>query len=39
MRMHPNDTALRPDQYGQPVLALIALRQMGAKFGAVGILS
>jgi type I restriction enzyme M protein len=26
---------LRPDQYGQPVLALIALRQMEAKFEAV----
>jgi type I restriction enzyme M protein len=29
------NTALRPDQYAQPVLALIALRQMEAKFGAV----
>jgi type I restriction enzyme M protein len=29
------NTALRPDQYGQPVLALIALRQMEAKFTAV----
>jgi type I restriction enzyme M protein len=26
---------LRPDQYAQPVLALIALRQMEAKFEAV----
>jgi len=26
------NTALRPDQYAQPVLALIALRQMEAKF-------
>jgi hypothetical protein len=25
------NTALRPDQYGQPVLALIALRQMEAR--------
>jgi type I restriction enzyme M protein len=29
------NTALRPDQYGQPVLALIALRQMEAKFETV----
>ncbi len=29
------NTALRPDQYAQPVLALIALRQMEAKFLAV----
>jgi type I restriction enzyme M protein len=29
------NSALRPDQYGQPVLALIALRQMEAKFEAV----
>ncbi|QOZ07308.1 class I SAM-dependent DNA methyltransferase [Bradyrhizobium sp. CCBAU 51765] len=29
------NSALRPDQYAQPVLALIALRQMEAKFGAV----
>jgi type I restriction enzyme M protein len=29
------NTALRPDQYAQPVLALIALRQMEAKFVAV----
>jgi type I restriction enzyme M protein len=29
------NTALRPDQYAQPVLALIALRQMEAKFEAV----
>lgn len=29
------NTALRPDQYAQPVLALIALRQMEAKFQAV----
>ena len=29
------NTALRPDQYSQPVLALIALRQMEAKFDAV----
>lgn len=29
------NTALRPDQYAQPVLALIALRQMEAKFDAV----
>src|SRR5215831_8017140 len=29
------NTALRPDQYGQPVLALIALRQMETKFTAV----
>jgi type I restriction enzyme M protein len=29
------NTALRPDQYSQPVLALIALRQMEAKFKAV----
>jgi type I restriction enzyme M protein len=28
-------SALRPDQYAQPVLALIALRQMEAKFEAV----
>ena len=27
--------ALRPDQYAQPVLALIALRQMEAKFEPV----
>jgi hypothetical protein len=26
------NTALRPDQYAHPVLALIALRQMEAKF-------
>src|SRR5471030_2626989 len=26
------NTGLRPDQYAQPVLALIALRQMEAKF-------
>jgi type I restriction enzyme M protein len=26
------NSALRPDQYAQPVLALIALRQMEAKF-------
>lgn len=26
------NTALRPDQYGQPVLALIALRQMKTRF-------
>lgn len=29
------NTALRPDQYAQPVLALIALRQMEAKFDIV----
>jgi type I restriction enzyme M protein len=29
------NSALRPDQYAQPVLALIALRQMEAKFDAV----
>ena len=29
------NTALRPDQYAQPVLALIALRQMEATFDAV----
>ena len=29
------NTSLRPDQYAQPVLALIALRQMEAKFEAV----
>src|ERR1044072_321770 len=29
------NTDLRPDQYGQPVLALIALRQMEAKFETV----
>ena len=29
------NSALRPDQYAQPVLALIALRQMEAKFQAV----
>jgi type I restriction enzyme M protein len=29
------NTSLRPDQYSQPVLALIALRQMEAKFDAV----
>lgn len=29
------NTALRPDQYAQPVLALIALRQMEAKFDLV----
>jgi type I restriction enzyme M protein len=29
------NTALRPDQYAQPVLALIALRQMEATFEAV----
>ena len=29
------NTALRPNQYAQPVLALIALRQMEAKFDAV----
>lgn len=29
------NTALRPDQYAQPVLALIALRQMEAKFNLV----
>lgn len=29
------NTALRPDQYAQPVLALIALRQMETKFDAV----
>jgi type I restriction enzyme M protein len=29
------NTALRPDQYAQPVLALIALRQMEAKFETV----
>jgi type I restriction enzyme M protein len=29
------NTELRPDQYGQPVLALIALRQMEARFDAV----
>jgi type I restriction enzyme M protein len=29
------NTGLRPDQYAQPVLALIALRQMEAKFLAV----
>jgi type I restriction enzyme M protein len=29
------NSALRPDQYAQPVLALIALRQMEAKFAAV----
>ena len=29
------NTALRPDQYAQPALALIALRQMEAKFEAV----
>src|SRR3954447_23226625 len=29
------NTALRPDQYAQPVLALIALRQMEARFDVV----
>jgi type I restriction enzyme M protein len=29
------NTALRPDQYAQPVLALIALRQMETKFEAI----
>ena len=29
------NSTLRPDQYAQPVLALIALRQMEAKFDAV----
>src|SRR5690554_4684586 len=29
------NTALRPDQYAQPVLALIALRQMEMKFDLV----
>ena len=29
------NSALRPDQYAQPVLALIALRQMEAKFERV----
>ena len=29
------NTALRPDQYSQPVLALIALRQMEAKFDLI----
>jgi type I restriction enzyme M protein len=29
------NSALRPDQYAQPVLALIALRQMEAKFEAI----
>ena len=29
------NTALRPDQYAQPVLALIALRQMEARFETV----
>jgi type I restriction enzyme M protein len=29
------NSALLPDQYAQPVLALIALRQMEAKFEAV----
>lgn len=29
------NTALRPDQYAQPVLALVALRQMEARFDAV----
>ena len=29
------NTALRPDQYAQPVLALIALRQMEARFRVV----
>jgi hypothetical protein len=29
------NSALRPDRYAQPVLALIALRQMEAKFEAV----
>src|SRR5271169_1103555 len=29
------NSALRPDQYAQPVLALIALRQMEAKFEQV----
>lgn len=29
------NTDLRPDQYAQPVLALIALRQMEAKFDLV----
>jgi type I restriction enzyme M protein len=29
------NSSLRPDQYAQPVLALIALRQMEAKFDAV----
>jgi type I restriction enzyme M protein len=29
------NTGLRPDQYAQPVLALVALRQMEAKFMAV----
>ncbi len=29
------NSALRPDQYAQPVLALIALRQMEARFEAV----
>ena len=33
------NTGLRPDQYAQPVLALIALRQMEAKFLAVAMLS
>ena len=34
--IEPNATsALRPDQYAQPVLALIALRQMEAKFEAI----
>ena len=29
------NTGLRPDQYAQPVLALVALRQMEAKFLSV----
>ena len=29
------NTELRPDQYAQPVLALIALRQMEARFDVV----
>jgi type I restriction-modification system DNA methylase subunit len=31
------NSALRPDQYAQPVLALIALRQMEAKFEVVNV--
>lgn len=30
------NSSLRPDQYAQPALALIALRQMEAKFAALG---
>ena len=31
------NSALRPDQYAQPVLALIALRQMEGKFEVVNV--